>query len=297
MDNRFKKFTASDGVELEYLDQGQGPVLLNIHPYGSSTEMQVPLLDLLKDDFRTITFSQRGWGGSPLEGEISLFQSARDARDLLDYLDIDQAYFVGLSMGAAVTFAYVSLFGSDRMEKAFIMDMTPKLVNTDDFKYGLYQGWYQDQHYQEDLDLIGRDPAAFNKYFYQQALFQHRPEEVRTFEFDQSYMEKFKVLADMVDISVEEFILPDSSLAPTLQAYWRAMGEADFREDLKKFSCPVLLAYASPGSIYYEKTGEYVKERIPDSRLVLFEDNTHVSFMLENLPDQVALIKSFYREG
>ena len=292
----FKSFKASDGTEIEYVDIGQGPVLFNIHPYGSSSEMQLPLLELLKDDFRCITFSQRGWGNTKLEGDISLYQSAKDARELLDFLEIDSAYFVGLSMGASVMFAYASLYGSEKMEKAFIMDMTPKLVNDDEFKYGLYQGWYKEEHYKNDLEQIKEDIVEFNKYFTEQCFFQHTPDEERTFEFDESYMKKFEPFAKLMQVSMDEFLRGEPAPVETRYAYWKAMGDADFREDLSKFTCPVLLAFAKPGSIYYEKTGEYLNEKIKDSKLVFFDNNTHISFMFENIPQQVNLIKEFYFE-
>lgn len=296
MTEQFKTFTASDGTPIEYVDMGEGPILFNIHPYGSSTEMQLPLLNLLKDDFRCVTFSQRGWGGTPLQGDISLYQSAKDAKELIEYLGLEDAYFVGLSMGASVTFAYVAQFGCEHMKKAFIMDMTPMLVNRDGYKYGLYQGWYEEEHYQKDLKQIAEDIVTFNKYFYEQCMFQHHPEEVRTFEFDESYMPAFEKMAADLGVPVEAVFMAVPGQEETLLQYWKAMGDADFREDLKKFTVPVQLAYASPGSIYYEKTGEFVRDSIPNAKLEFFENNTHMSFLEENLPEQVALIKKFYKE-
>lgn len=255
----FSTFTASDGTPIEYADIGSGPVLFNIHHYGGSTEMQMPILEMLAGDFRCTTFSQRGWGATPLRGEISLAQSARDAGELLDHLGVESAYFVGLSMGAAVTWAYVEQFGCARMNR------------------------------------------AFQRYFYEQVFFPHTREEERTFAFDESLLPVFAQLMPAAGFPpgtpVEQLFEPEPGMLATLQEYWRAMGEADLRGALAKFSVPVHLLHARPGSIYDERTAEFVRDAIPGARLTYVDDATHMSFLVQELPRAVDEIRAFAREG
>ena len=297
----FSTFTTSDGTPIEYADIGSGPVLFNIHHYGGSTEMQMPILEMLAGDFRCTTFSQRGWGATPLRGEISLAQSARDAGELLDHLGVESAYFVGLSMGAAVTWAYVEQFGCARMNRAFFMDMTPKLVNEDGFDGGLYQGWYTPERYAADLELQRADFPAFQRYFYEQVFFPHTREEERTFAFDESLLPVFAQLMPAAGFPpgtpVEQLFEPEPGMLATLQEYWRAMGEADLRGALAKFSVPVHLLHARPGSIYDERTAEFVRDAIPGARLTYVDDATHMSFLVQELPRAVDEIRAFAREG
>lgn len=297
----FRTFTASDGTPIEYAGIGSGPVLLNIHHYGGSTEMQMPLLEMLADEFRCITFSQRGWGATPLQGEISLYRSARDAAELLDHLGIDDAYFVGLSMGAAVTWAYVELFGCARMNRAFFMDMTPKLVNSDGFDAGLYQGWYTPEHYATDLALQAEDMTEFTRYFYEQVFFPHTRDEERTFRFDESLLPIFEQMMPAAGFpagtTVERLFEPEPGMLATLQEYWKAMGDADLRTALTRFTVPVMLLFARPGSIYDERTAEFVRDAIPGAHLEYVDGATHMSFLVQELPRAVQAITEFARAG
>ncbi|WP_026926221.1 alpha/beta fold hydrolase [Granulicoccus phenolivorans] len=288
-----KRFTASDGVEIEYYDLGTGPALLNPHPYGGSATNQLPLLAGLSDRFRCVTFSQRGWGETPLAGAISLDRSAQDAHELLEFLGIDDAYFVGLSMGASVMFAYVARYGTQFMNRAFIMDMTPSLVNRDDFVGGLYQGWYSPERYAADLALQETDLPTFLRYFYEQALFPHTRDQVRTFVADPQFDGPLEAAAALTGVTAAEMYAGAPNDPATLRAYWRAMGEADFRADLARFDVPTFLYYAQPGSIYDQRTAEFVRDQIPGSELAYSPDSTHMSFLAQNLAEQVALIREF----
>ena len=106
-----KTFTTSDGAEITYVDIGSGQPFLFIHGFGGFIELQLPLFEQLKTNFRCICFDQRGFGKTPASGEMGIYQSARDVKELLEFLQLDNVLVLGYSMGAAVLFAYVEQFG------------------------------------------------------------------------------------------------------------------------------------------------------------------------------------------
>lgn len=97
------------GLDLAYLDQGQGEPILLLHGFASN--MQVNWIGpgwvetLVADGRRVIAFDHRGHGNSakPHDPEAYGFAvMAEDARILLDHLGIAEADVMGYSMGARI---------------------------------------------------------------------------------------------------------------------------------------------------------------------------------------------------
>ena len=148
-----KTFTAPDGAEIKYVDEGQGVPFLFIYGMGSSVTSQDLFIKFMREHCRMIVFDQRGYGFTKAQGEIGIHQSARDAKALMEYLGIDKYILMGYSMGAAVVFSYVQQFGTGNLIKVLTGDMSPKLINEGDWKLGLYQGHYTREMYEEDLNI------------------------------------------------------------------------------------------------------------------------------------------------
>jgi len=96
-----------NGITLAYKDQGTGLPLVFLHAFPLNRTMWVAQEKALSPRFRVITVDLRGHGESdaPL-WHYSLEQAADDVRALLDHLSIQQAIFVGLSMGGYILFAF-----------------------------------------------------------------------------------------------------------------------------------------------------------------------------------------------
>ena len=74
--------------------------------------------------------------------------------------------------------------------------------------------------------------------------------------------------------------------------YMKSMAESDFRGVLRSITVPALLVYASPGSIYTEDTGRYVKSQIPGSQLYCMKGASHM-FTPEQNARYLELIDTF----
>lgn len=276
MEDWDKYFEASDGTRIHYLDTGEGKPLIFPHGYCGSAENFREQFKEISSQFRCIAFDQRGYGESPLTESAGLKQSARDMRELVEYLKLDSIVVVGYSMGAAVLFAYVEEYGCEYIEKAVIGDMTPKLVNDENWKLGLYQGWFTKEDAELDTTFLSAEETeARNYYFVEQLILKHTPEEERRYISPLVNPEEYGKLKKSLG-SIEEIFAYDEQLVTTNRYYMKSMAESDFREVLPHITVPALLVYASPGSIYYETIGRYVESQMPDTRFLLIEDATHM---------------------
>lgn len=283
MDTDFKIRTmkTDDGAEIQYIDEGEGQPLLYIYGIGSSIETQKFFIAAMQEHCRMIVFDQRAFGLTAAAGEMGIHQSARDAGRLIELLGIKDVILFGYSMGAAVVFSYLEQFGSKLIKKILIGDMSPKLINDENWKLGLYQGWYTQEMYERDLKLIETDYERFALILAEQLLIKRQPEEKRDFsgsakEIRERILQKrgedpvtYVLLKGLVD-------LPQDHRQANF-CYWKTMIHADFRPLLGKINVPAGILYAIPGSGYNPATAVYMHSQIPDSVLMPMEGCSHMA--------------------
>jgi 3-oxoadipate enol-lactonase len=98
----------TNGIELHYTVEGEGPWLVMSHSLACNGHMWDPQLPLLARRFKVLRFDTRGHGQSDAPaGAYTLEALADDVRGLLDALGIRAAHWAGLSMGGMIgqTFA------------------------------------------------------------------------------------------------------------------------------------------------------------------------------------------------
>jgi pimeloyl-ACP methyl ester carboxylesterase len=96
-------FAPSEGASIWWDSEGAGPPVLLINGLGSPAETWRRLADPLREDFRVLTFDNRGVGrtGVP-DGDYTVETMARDALAVLDAAGCSRAHVVGLSMGGLI---------------------------------------------------------------------------------------------------------------------------------------------------------------------------------------------------
>jgi pimeloyl-ACP methyl ester carboxylesterase len=122
------------GIEIAYIDEGEGEPILLIHGFGSSSQVNwvgTGWVDLLvKQGRRVIAIDDRGHGQSaklyePPQYHPSLM--AGDAVALLDHLRIGSAPVMGYSMGARIT-AFMALEHPHRVDALVLGGLGVHLV-------------------------------------------------------------------------------------------------------------------------------------------------------------------------
>lgn len=90
-----------------YDDEGEGPVVVPLHAGVADRRMWAPLAAALRGSHRVVAPDLRGFGETPMPpGEFSF---AEDVLRLLDGLGIEQAAFVGASLGGQVALDVTAL--------------------------------------------------------------------------------------------------------------------------------------------------------------------------------------------
>ena len=78
-----------------------------------------------------------GVSESPAYGQ-RLARHGKDVREVLSQLEIADAVLVGGSMGASTIWAYLDLFGTDRVRGMVGVDQTPRMINGANWAHGFY---------------------------------------------------------------------------------------------------------------------------------------------------------------
>ena len=95
---------SANGIQLNYQASGDahGPVVVMSHSLAATHAMWDPQMDVLKD-YRIIRYDMRGHGESDAPAmDYSLEMLADDLFGLMDALEINQAHYIGLSMGGMI---------------------------------------------------------------------------------------------------------------------------------------------------------------------------------------------------
>ena len=123
-----------DGVEIAFLDEGEGEPIVLVHGFASNKEVNwvVPgwVTTLTRAGRRVIALDNRGHGASAKLYDPADYHSAimaEDVRALLDHLGLPRADVMGYSMGARIT-AFLALAHPDRVRSAMLGGLGIHLV-------------------------------------------------------------------------------------------------------------------------------------------------------------------------
>ena len=123
-----------DGVEIAFLDEGQGEPIVLVHGFASNKEVNwvAPgwVTTVTRAGRRAIALDNRGHGASSKLYDPAAYHStimAEDVRALLDHLDLRRADVMGYSMGARIT-AFLALAHPDRARAAVLGGLGFRLV-------------------------------------------------------------------------------------------------------------------------------------------------------------------------
>ena len=122
--------TTTDGVDIYYIEQGEGQPILLSHGYPLNSDAWALELKLFADaGYRAIAHDRRGHGRSTktYTGNDMDHYSA-DLNDLVEALDLRDLILVGHSTGGGEVVRYAAKYGKDRVAKVITAGAIPPLM-------------------------------------------------------------------------------------------------------------------------------------------------------------------------
>jgi pimeloyl-ACP methyl ester carboxylesterase len=126
---------AHDGVDIAFLDEGEGAPIVLVHGFASTAQVNWRhpgwVGTLTGAGRRVIALDNRGHGGSSKLYDPAAYHSAvmaEDVRALLDHLDLERADVMGYSMGARIA-AFFALAHPQRLRRMVLGGLGLHLVD------------------------------------------------------------------------------------------------------------------------------------------------------------------------
>jgi len=89
-----------NGAQIYYETAGAGPPLMLVHAGIADNRMWDDQIEAFSNDYRVIRFDLRGFGRSDMPP--GSFANHEDVRSLLEYLDVQSTFLLGVSFGGAI---------------------------------------------------------------------------------------------------------------------------------------------------------------------------------------------------
>ncbi len=251
-------YTLNDGQRLYYEDKGHGmEALVMMHGWTSSHNVYARPVDSLQDQARCITYDHRGHGGSKNAnlGSPTMDTLASDLNEIIQGLCLSNITLLGWSMGAAVALNYVRLYGCGALKQIVLCDMTPKQLNDEEWKLGLYQGKYT----KEDMEReAGTDFYTLYKKFAIGAI-----------------PKLGKIPGFLLKKPLKETL--SNCDEPVLKSLAASMKQQDYRPVVEQITVPVTYFYADPGSLFSPELATWYGAHVKTPyRAVRFPESTHM---------------------
>lgn len=251
-------FKLRNGEKLYYEDIGSGEnTFVMLHGWTSSHEIYSDAAQRLKDKARFIIYDHRGHAGSrsAKKEQVTMETITCDLDEIMTRLGLSNVTLVGWSMGACTVMNYVRMFGCCKLKQIVLCDMTPKQMNDDDWKLGMYKGQYTQEDW--ELDEKKSSFAQYKKFVLATVpALTKLPRPVLDFTLLKLLMKcNFKVIKSL--------------------AY--SMNAQDNRGVIGKITVPLWYFYPTPGSLFSPDLEKWYRENVKsDYHSVEFPNSSHM---------------------
>jgi len=129
-----EKFVKINNIRICYQVQGEGYPIVLIHGFGSKKESFMAQIPALSHEFKVISFDNRGSGKSARPNiPYTMEMFVDDIKGLLEYLEIDKAHLIGLSLGGMIGLNYVLKY-PNTVNKLVLINTLAQLPNDFDLE-------------------------------------------------------------------------------------------------------------------------------------------------------------------
>jgi non-heme chloroperoxidase len=249
---------ASDGTEIFYKDWGSGEPIVFSHGWPlSADDWDTHMLFFLERGYRVIAHDRRGHGRSTQTGGgHDMDNYADDLAALTAHLDLRNAIHVGHSTGGGEVVRYIGRHGENRVSRAALISAVPPLM------------------VQTDANPAGTPKSVFDDY--QAQLAANRSEFYRAVASGPFYGYN-RPGAEPSEAIIDNWWR--QGMMGAANAHYDgivAFSQADFTEDLKRISVPVLVMHGDDDQIVpYEDSAPLSAELVQNGTLKTYEGFPH----------------------
>lgn len=234
-------------INIESSGNTAGPVVMMAHSLGCSLRMWDPQMELLEPDFHVVRLDMRGHGLSDTPaGPYTLDELADDVIAVMDHQGIEQAHWVGLSIGGMFGQSLLLRY-PERFLSAVLCDTMSALPQ------GAMSVW------QERIAKVESDGLSSIK----QATLE------RWFTAD--YLATGNAAIDAVGAQI------DQATDTGYLACSRAITGLNFIDQIADIKTRVLLIVGAEDMATPVAASEAMHERLPQSDLVILQNASHIS--------------------
>ena len=253
----------ADGLELEVLDEGEGPVVLLVHGFPDSSHLwrhQVPALTAA--GLRVIAPDMRGFGASDRPAAVEAYRLSHAVADLVAVLDaagVERARVVGHDWGAGVAWLMAAI-RPERVERLVALSVGHPATARRTFA-DREKAWYMLLFQFEGIaeELLARDDWAF----------------LRAWLRDEGDVERY-----VADLS------RPGALTAALNWY-RGMPFSSPRQTAKAVTVPTLYVWSDNDVALKKKCARLCADYVvADYRFEVLEGTSH--WLLDEQPETVA---------
>ena len=269
--NDQSRFVVNDeGLKVHYRDQGnaEGPAIVLVHGTAASLHTWEPLVKLLGDEYRIITYTQPGHGltGEHPHDDYS-FAGMAEALDLVvNELGVEEFTLGGNSMGGWITWRY-ALENPGRVNALLLLDASGMPLRAGEVEPPLNIGFRLLQH-----------PAG--RFLMQQ--FTPR------FLVAKSARQSVSVQSVMDEATIDRYWellrFPGNRRAAAFRA--QVDREAGYAERVSEITAPSLIIWGKEDQLIFYTAAQTFDERLPTSEVAIYDGIGHLP--MEEAPEQTA---------
>ncbi|MEM5383276.1 alpha/beta fold hydrolase [Paraburkholderia phymatum] len=236
----FSYLTTTDNARIAYRLDGSSdkPAIVLSNSIGTTLRMWDGQISALSQYFRVLRYDARGHGASSVPGgPYPLARLGQDVLELMNALEMEKAHFLGLSLGGIVG-QWLAVHAPSRIDRLVLSNTAPWLGPSDRWEAPIAAVLQAD-------DMSTTAETFLRNWFPAHMLAARDP-----------LVEKFRVML----LTTNRHGLAGS---------WRAVQEADMRQDIAHITQPTLLIAGEHDTVTAASYSVQMANAIPDARLLM----------------------------
>ncbi|MBW4641122.1 MAG: alpha/beta hydrolase [Gloeocapsa sp. UFS-A4-WI-NPMV-4B04] len=111
---------------MSYISAGEGKPLVMLHGWSQSAEQFKYQIPAFAEHYRVIAVDLRGHSESEkVSFGYRIARLSKDLQELIGALQLEKPHLLGHSMGCAIIWSYLDLFGLDEIDRLVLVDQSP----------------------------------------------------------------------------------------------------------------------------------------------------------------------------